>query len=85
MSNEAERERLLREMNEIEEQYVAALGERERSRREYIDILVRIIELARVDDGALSILVKWVQSEQATREILNALIEKWITSMDRFE
>jgi len=72
-------------MNDIEEQYVAALGERNQLRWDYVEILVSIIQLARVDDGALSILIDWVRSERATREVLNALVERWIATMDELE
>jgi len=75
-------EQINQEIAELDELYRTAYSEREQVRRRYVDLFINLIQLAKIDDGALSVLIRRIRSESATREALNSLVVRWVEGMD---
>jgi len=82
MSDNNEFKQIEKEMADLEVLYRSAYQEREQVRQQYVDLLVKLIQVAKVDDDALSMLIQCIRSERTTKEVVNALVLKWIASME---
>jgi len=80
-----EHDQIEKKISDLEDLCRAASIERDQLKQQYISLLVDIIELAKVDNGALLLLVQWIRSPNATRETLNNLVIRWIESQGKFE
>lgn len=79
-----ERRRTIQEITELEDLYIQASQERERTRQRYVELLIDLIQHARVDNKAMVVLIRFIRSENATREVLNALVQEGIASMEQW-